>query len=165
MMGEEIRESTETSGTIDRGIGRPSMILDVVVRAEFHVLLVASLWLLFVGHNLPGGGFVGGLVVVAAFGLRLAAGGSTELLKSLRVRSEIVLGLGLLVATGTALLGLVNNGSLLESRELHVTLPVLGEIATSSAFFFDLGVYLVVVGSFHWLLEVLSEPECEGDPE
>lgn len=159
---EDTKESTNVG---DQQIGRPSMILDVVVRAEFHALLVASLWLLFVGHNLPGGGFVGGLVVVAAFGLRLAAGGSAELLKSLRVRSEVVLGLGLLVATGTALLGLVNDGSLLESRELHVTLPWLGEIATSSAFFFDLGVYLVVVGSFHWLLEVLSEPECEDDFE
>ena len=159
---EDTKESTHVG---DQQIGRPSMILDVVVRAEFHALLVASLWLLFVGHNLPGGGFVGGLVVVAAFGLRLAAGGSAELLKSLRVRSEVVLGLGLLVATGTALLGLVNDGSLLESRELHVTLPWLGEIATSSAFFFDLGVYLVVVGSFHWLLEVLSEPECEDDFE
>jgi multicomponent Na+:H+ antiporter subunit A len=159
---EDTKESTNVG---DQQIGRPSMILDVVVRAEFHALLVASLWLLFVGHNLPGGGFVGGLVVVAAFGLRLAAGGSAELLKSLRVRSEVVLGLGLLVATGTALLGLVNDGSLLESRELHVTLPWLGEIATSSAFFFDLGVYLVVVGSFHWLLEVFSEPECEDDFE
>ena len=164
-MSERIEESHESTGIDDHRIGRPSMVLDVVVRAEFHVLLVASLWLLFVGHNLPGGGFVGGLVVVAAFGLRLAAGGSAELLKSLRVRSEVGLGLGLLVATGTALLGLVNNGTLLQSRELHVTLPWLGEIATSSAFFFDLGVYLVVVGSFHWLLEVFSEPENEGDFE
>ena len=164
-MSERTEESQESTGSDDHRIGRPSMVLDVVVRAEFHVLLVASLWLLFVGHNLPGGGFVGGLVVGAAFGLRLAAGGSAELLKSLRVRSEVVLGLGLLVATGTALLGLVNSGTLLQSRELHVTLPWLGEIATSSAFFFDLGVYLVVVGSFHWLLEVFSEPEYEGDFE
>ena len=164
-MSERTKESKTPTNVDDYRIGRPSMVLDVVVRAEFHVLLIASLWLLFVGHNLPGGGFVGGLVVVAAFGLRLAAGGSAELLKSLRVRSEVVLGLGLLVATGTALLGLVNSGTLLESRELHVKLPWLGEIATSSAFFFDLGVYLVVVGSFHWLLQVLSEPECEGDLE
>ena len=164
-MSERTQQTNGSTSAPDEKIGRPSMVLDVVVRAEFHALLVASLWLLFVGHNLPGGGFVGGLVVVAAFGLRLAAGGSAELLKSLRVRSEVVLGVGLLVATGTALLGLVNNGSLLESRELHVTLPWLGEIATSSAFFFDLGVYLVVVGSFHWLLEVFSEPENEGDFE
>jgi multisubunit Na+/H+ antiporter MnhB subunit len=149
----------------DESIGQPSMILDVVVRAEFHALLLASVWLLFVGHNLPGGGFVGGLVVVAASGLRLAAGGSTELLRSLRVRSDVVLSLGLLLAAGVALLGMVNDGSLLESRELHVTLPWLGEISTSTAFFFDLGVYLVVVGSFFWLLEVLSGPEGDGDDE
>jgi len=139
------------------------MILDVVVRAEYHALLVASVWLLFVGHSLPGGGFVGGLVAVAAFGLRLAAGGSDELRRSLRVPSEAVLVVGLLVATGTSIFGFVDNGAFLESRELHVTLPAIGEVATSSAFFFDLGVYLVVIGSFHWLFEVLAEPENEGD--
>ena len=143
----------------DPTIGRPSMILDVVVRAEYHALLVASIWLLFIGHNLPGGGFIGGLVAVSAFGLRLAAGGVDELRKSLRVRPEVVVGLGLLAAAGTAIAGLINGGSLLESRELHIDLPILGEIATSSAFFFDLGVYLVVVGSFLWLLDAMSYPE------
>jgi multicomponent Na+:H+ antiporter subunit A len=164
-----MREPNDDRETVtspeDGSMGRPSMIFDVVVRAEFHALLLVSVWLLFVGHNLPGGGFVGGLVVVAAFGLRLAAGGSSELLRSLRVRSEMVLGLGLLTASGVALFGLLNGGSLLESRELHVTLPWLGKISTNSAFFFDLGVYLVVVGSFFWLLEVLSGPEADGDDE
>ena len=46
------------------------MILDVVVRAEFHVLLIVSLYLLFAGHNQPGGGFVGGLVAGSACALR-----------------------------------------------------------------------------------------------
>lgn len=147
----------------DPTIGRPSMILDVVVRAEYHALLVASIWLLFIGHNLPGGGFIGGLVAVSAFGLRLAAGGVEELRKSLRVKPEIVVGLGLLVAAGTAIAGLFNGGSLLESRELHVDLPVIGDVATSTAFFFDLGVYLVVVGSFLWLLDAMSAPE-ESEP-
>jgi multicomponent Na+:H+ antiporter subunit A len=164
-MREPIDDRETATSPDDGSMGRPSMIFDVVVRAEFHALLLVSVWLLFVGHNLPGGGFVGGLVVVAAFGLRLAAGGSSELLRSLRVRSEIVLGLGLLTASGVALLGLLNGGSLLESRELHVTLPWLGKISTNSAFFFDLGVYLVVVGSFFWLLEVLSGPEADGDDE
>ena len=164
-MNEPIDEQKRLTRLETESIGQPSMILDVVVRAEFHALLLASVWLLFVGHNLPGGGFVGGLVVVAACGLRLAAGGSTELLRSLRVRSEVVLGLGLLLAAGVALLGMLNDGSLLESRELHVTLPWLGEISTTTAFFFDLGVYLVVVGSFFWLLEVLSGPEGDGDDE
>ena len=162
-MTESQDHAPDRSSVEDRTLGRPSMILDVVVRAEFHALVVASVWLLFVGHNLPGGGFVGGLVVIAAFGLRLAAGGSRELLASLRIRSDVVLSLGLLVATTTAILGLVNGGTLLESRELHIELPLVGEISTSSAFFFDLGVYLVVVGSFLWLLEVLAEPEREEE--
>ena len=49
---------------------RRSLILDVVVRAEFHALLVVALYLLFAGHNSPGGGFAGGLVAGSALALR-----------------------------------------------------------------------------------------------
>ena len=46
------------------------LVVDVSVRVLFHTVLVGSLYLLFVGHNRPGGGFVGGLVAGAAIALR-----------------------------------------------------------------------------------------------
>jgi multisubunit Na+/H+ antiporter MnhB subunit len=138
---------------------RPSSpILDVVIRAEFQVLLVVSLYLLFAGHNQPGGGFIGGLVAAAAFTTRYVAGGSAELRRSLRAPSSAVLGVGLLVAVGTALVLLVDGGGFLEHRLLKATLPMIGEVKTTTALFFDIGVYLVVVGVIVSILEALGAP-------
>ena len=89
--------------TRDPLMDRRSMILDVVVRAEFHVLLVVSVYLLFAGHNAPGGGFVGGLVAASACALRMAAHGPAELRRSFRLHPMTVLGAGLTVASLTAL--------------------------------------------------------------
>jgi multisubunit Na+/H+ antiporter MnhB subunit len=135
-----------------------SPLLDVVVRAEFQVLLVVSLYLLFAGHNQPGGGFVGGLVAAAAFTTRYVAGGSAELHRSVRVRATTFLGVGLLFAVGTALVALVNDGGFLEHRLLKVTVPVIGEVKTTTALFFDIGVYLVVIGTIVAILDSLGAP-------
>ncbi|HEY6531046.1 MAG TPA: MnhB domain-containing protein [Acidimicrobiales bacterium] len=146
------RQTTET---------RRSMILDVVVRSEFHVLLVVSIYLLFAGHNQPGGGFVGGLVAGSACALRMVASGPQELRRSIRIRPMTLLGLGLTTAAGAALAGLWNGGQLLETRYLSVDVPFIGPVGTSTAFFFDLGVYLVVLGTVLIVLEALGSPEEE----
>jgi multicomponent Na+:H+ antiporter subunit A len=138
---------------------RPSSpILDIVVRAEFHVLLVVSVYLLFAGHNGPGGGFVGGLVAGAACAVRYVAGGPAELRRSIRVRPTTLLGAGLVVAGATAFLSLVNDGGFLQHRLLKVDVPFIGPVKTSSAFFFDFGVYLVVLGTVLVILAELGAP-------
>ena len=63
---------------------RRSVILETVIRAELPVLLVVSLYLLFAGHNQPGGGFAGGLVAGAAYALTLVAGGAGEVRRTTR---------------------------------------------------------------------------------
>jgi len=140
---------------------RRSVILDVVVRSEFHLLLVVSVYLLFAGHNQPGGGFVGGLVAGAACALRMVARGPQELRRSVRLRPMTFLGLGLLCAAGTAVASLWNDGDLLQTRYLSVDVPIIGPVGTSTAFFFDLGVYLVVIGTVLSILEAFGSPEEE----
>ena len=54
---------------------RRSLLLDTTVRLVFDSVLVLSIYLLFAGHNQPGGGFVGGLVAAAGIALRYVAGG------------------------------------------------------------------------------------------
>lgn len=141
----------------------PSPILDVVVRAEFHVLLVVSVYLLFAGHNQPGGGFVGGLVAGAAVATRYVAGGPAEMRRAIRFRPATLLGLGLVTSVGTAFVSLVNDGGFLQHRLLKVDVPVIGPVKTSSAFFFDLGVYLVVVGTVLAILEALGAPSPDEE--
>lgn len=158
-MNEHSRVEQTALEQADTEMSRRSMILDVVVRSEFHVLLVVSVYLLFAGHNQPGGGFVGGLVAASACALRLAAAGPAELRRSVRVRPMVLLGGGLLVASVAALAALWNGGQLLQTRYLQLDLPVIGTTSMSTAFFFDLGVYMLVLGSMLAVLEVFSEPE------
>ena len=61
-----------------RGGVRRIVVVDVAVRLVFLAVMVGSIYLLFAGHNQPGGGFVGGLVAGAAIALRYVAGGIDE---------------------------------------------------------------------------------------
>jgi multicomponent Na+:H+ antiporter subunit A len=137
-----------------------SIILEVVVRLLFHAAVVLSLFLLFSGHNNPGGGFAGGLVVGLALIARYLAGGRYELGEAAPVDAGVVLGTGMLMATGTALGGLVFGADVFQSAILEWDLPVFGHVKLVTSLFFDIGVYLVVIGV---LLDVLRSLGAEVD--
>lgn len=125
---------------------RRSLVLDTVLDGAFRAAVVFSLFLFFAGHNAPGGGFVGGLVLAAALVLRYVAGGVDEVHRVAPWPPEVVLGLGLVVAVATGVGGWVWGAEFLESSLLEVNLPLLGLLKASTALVFDAGVYLVVVG-------------------
>lgn len=137
---------------------RRSVILDTSIRLEYHPVLVLSLYLLFAGHNQPGGGFVGGLVAGIAIALRFIAGGIDEVRAALPARPWSLLGFGLVIASVTAVVPLAFGGALLESGKLQWDAPLLGTIKTTTALFFDIGVYLVVVGLVVMMFEAFGEP-------
>ena len=137
-----------------------SIILEVVVRLLLHTAIIVSLYLLFAGHNRPGGGFAGGLVVGLALIARYLAAGRYELGEALPLDAGVVLGLGLLIAVGTGVAGLVLGGQVLESVIWQWSLPGFGEVKLVTSLFFDIGVYLVVVGL---LLDVLRSLGAEVD--
>lgn len=136
---------------------RRSLILDVVVRLVFHSALLLGLFLLFTGHNRPGGGFVGGLVAGAALSLRYVAGGIAEVRDTLPLRPWTLLGAGLAVGTSTALLPLVFGRELMEHAKLDADMGPLGALHLSTALFFDIGVALVVIGMVLLLLVAFGE--------
>jgi multicomponent Na+:H+ antiporter subunit A len=135
---------------------RRSVVLETVVRLAFHTVLVLGVYLLFAGHNQPGGGFIGGLVTGAAFLLRYVAGGRAELRTAVPVDPRLPLAAGLLVAGLTGLGALFAGGDYLESAYVEVDVPVLGAVKAVSALAFDIGVYLVVVGLVLGLLRTLG---------
>lgn len=135
---------------------RRSVVLETAVRLVFHTVLVFSLYLLFAGHNQPGGGFVGGLVAGLAFVLRYVAGGRAALREAVPVDPGIPLGAGLVLAALTGVAGLVAGGQFLQSGALDLHLPVLGEVHLASVLAFDTGVYLVVVGLLLGVLRTLG---------
>jgi multicomponent Na+:H+ antiporter subunit A len=139
---------------------RRSVILEVVTRVLFHTILVFSIFLLFSGHNEPGGGFAGGLVAGLALVLRYLAGGRYELGEAAPVDPGLLLGVGLLFSGGTGVVGLVLGAEVLQTAILETTLPVLGDVKLVTSLFFDIGVYLIVVGL---VLDILRSLGAELD--
>ncbi|MEZ5247508.1 MAG: hydrogen gas-evolving membrane-bound hydrogenase subunit E [Acidimicrobiales bacterium] len=144
-------------------LGRPSVVLDTTLNAVFHTIILFSVYLHFAGHNQPGGGFIAGLVAGVGLVLRVITG--RELLRSrLSVPSGHLLGIGVVLVTGTALASMILGNALLEHHTWELDLPVLGTAKTTSALVFDTGIYLVVVGVVATLIEVLvGEPDAGRD--
>ncbi|MCG2623217.1 Na+/H+ antiporter subunit A [Arthrobacter sp. I2-34] len=139
---------------------RRSIILEVVTRLLFHSVMVFSIYLLLAGHNLPGGGFSGGLLAGLALTIRYLAGGRVELAEATPVSAGVLLAAGLGTASLTALAPLFFGGEVFQSAIIHFSLPVFGEHKFVTSTIFDIGVYLVVVGL---VLDVLRSFGSEVD--
>lgn len=125
---------------------RPSPLLATGTRTMVPTLLLFSIYLVVVGHDLPGGGFSGGLLASAALLLVFLSFGSRGLRKFLPMDPERIIGLSLGIAILAGLIGLVVEGTFLTYTYWAITVPLIGEIKLSSLLLFDLGVYGVVVG-------------------
>jgi multicomponent K+:H+ antiporter subunit A len=108
------------------------------------------------GHNLPGGGFVAGLIFAVAIIVQYMLAGTTWVESHLHLRPLRWLSFGLVIACLTGLGALLFGYPFLTSHTAHLHLPVLGEIHVPSAFFFDLGVFVVVVGATMLILVALA---------
>lgn len=140
---------------------RRLVFVDLTVQVMFYAVLTASVWLLFAGHNEPGGGFVGGLLAGSAITLRYIAGGISEVRNETRFRPWTVLGTGLLIATLTAIAPLVGGGNVLDVASQALTIPLIGNVKLSSALLFDIGVYVTVVGIVLMAFEAFGEDPSE----
>ncbi|MGI5187954.1 Na+/H+ antiporter subunit A [Promicromonospora sp. CA-289599] len=132
------------SPTLDPG--KRSMLFEVLTRLLFHPMILFALFLLFSGHNSPGGGFAAGLVAGLALTVRYLAGGRYELGEAAPVHPGLVLGTGLFLSAGVGLVALIAGQAALESTILDLYLPVLGHVHLVTSLFFDVGVFLVVIG-------------------
>lgn len=133
-----------------------SLIFEVVTRLVFHTIVVWSLFLLFSGHNNPGGGFAAGIVAGLALTVRYLAGGGSELLAALPIVPGVLLGTGLFLSAGTGLVSMLAGGDVLQSWIFDVSLPVIGDVHIVTSLAFDVGVYLVVIGLMLDLLTSLG---------
>lgn len=132
------------------------MVAGVYLRLLLPFMLMFAAYLFLRGHNLPGGGFVAGLVFAVAIILQYMLAGAIWVEGHLNLRPFRWLGLGLITACATGLGAWVFGYPFLTSHTLHLHLPVLGELYVPSAFFFDLGVFSVVVGSTMLILIALA---------
>ncbi|MEO6125227.1 MAG: MnhB domain-containing protein [Ilumatobacteraceae bacterium] len=133
------------------------VFLDESARVIFHAVLVGSIYLLFAGHNQPGGGFVGGLVAGAAISLRYLAGGIADVRRISRFQPWTILGAGIVFAAITALVPLLRGEPVLTSLGTEFDAPLLGHIYASTTLVFDIGVYMVVVGLVFMVFEAFGD--------
>jgi multicomponent Na+:H+ antiporter subunit A len=139
---------------------RRSIIFEVITRLLFHSVILFSIYLLLAGHNMPGGGFAGGLMAGLALTIRYLAGGRFELAEASPVSAGLLLGGGLGLAGLSAAAPLFFGGQVLQSAIIKFTWPIFGEIKFVTSTIFDIGVYLVVVGL---VLDVLRSLGSEID--
>ncbi len=131
--------------------------------------LVVSVYIFWRGHNLPGGGFIAGLVTAVALVLQYLALGQSQadvLLQAHGGRRYVRwIGVGLGIAALTGIGSFVFGRPFLTSAVGHPTVPVLGELPLATAALFDLGVYVTVVGATMLTLSVLGAASKEGRRE
>jgi len=141
------------------------LMLRVVARLVLPIALVFSAYIFWRGHNLPGGGFIAGLITAVALVLQYMALGQARaeaLLHAAGGRRFVRwVGVGLGIAWLTGVGAFVFGKPFLTSAHGHPVVPVLGELPLATAALFDLGVYITVVGSTMLMLSVLGAASKE----
>ena len=140
-------------------------MLRMVARLVLPLALMVSAYIFWRGHNLPGGGFVAGLLTSAALVLQYMAVGQSRADAVLhaadgrRFTRWIGIGLGIAWLTGAGAIAL--GRPFLTSAAGHPRVPILGELPLATAALFDLGVYITVVGATMLMLSMLSSASKE----
>jgi multicomponent K+:H+ antiporter subunit A len=134
----------------------PTM-LTTTTRPLLALILLVAVYIFMRGHNLPGGGFIAGLVGTVALLIQYVASGINWTNERLRINFERLCAVGVIIAVSTGLGSWVFGYPFLTSSVAHVNIPLVGEIHLASAIPFDLGVFFVVVGSMLIIIKRLSE--------
>jgi multicomponent K+:H+ antiporter subunit A len=128
----------------------------VLVRLLLPMAALVSAYFLLRGHNAPGGGFVGGLVMATAVIVQYMVSGTIWVEKRLKIHPQVWIALGLLGAALTGLGAWLASRPFLAAVTADVHLPLIGALHLSSVLVFDLGVYMLVVGAVMLILISLA---------
>lgn len=121
----------------------PELYLRLLDRVLTPVLLMLAVILFLGGHNHPGGGFIAGLIVAAAFQLQILSRGEAFVRHAIGKHLSTLMGAGLTIALLSALFGFVQGG-FFKGVWGKIALGAVA-IDLGTPFFFDLGVFLVVL--------------------
>ncbi|MCC2596657.1 monovalent cation/H+ antiporter subunit A [Pusillimonas sp. MFBS29] len=128
----------------------------VLVRLVLPIAALISLYFLIRGHNLPGGGFVGGLIMATAIILQYMVGGVIWVEARPRIHPQYWIALGLLCAGTAAMSVWWAAKPFLAAFSWDLVLPMVGHVHMSTVLLFDIGVYMLVVGATVLMLVALA---------
>jgi multisubunit Na+/H+ antiporter MnhB subunit len=135
---------------------RGDPILRTVARLAVPLTVWVSVVIFMQGHNLPGGGFIAGVMAAAAGAMHLLAFGPD---RAGRIPWWKVSVGGLLISVTTGTVPFLLGRPYMQHTVWHFTLPVIGEYELPTATFFDLGVYLIVLGTIMTIFVELAREE------
>ncbi|MXX28006.1 MAG: Na(+)/H(+) antiporter subunit B [Caldilineaceae bacterium SB0668_bin_21] len=121
----------------------PELYLRLLNRILTPILLLLAFYLLFRGHNLPGGGFIAGLMAASAIQLQILSRGHRRVRRTFGPYLNNGIGLGLAVAICAGFAGLLE-GTFFKGIWFNLDLPLMASIKLGTPVVFDLGVFLVV---------------------
>jgi multicomponent K+:H+ antiporter subunit A len=146
---EEVTALSSEGPSIVRGplFGSPSLILSESARVAPAFMLILAIVLFFAGHNLPGGGFIAGLMTSVALVTAMVSLPRGDVMGLHRSDFTLLIPLGLLIALIPGVVSVVLGLPFLTTGFGYFNLPLLGKTELASAMVFDLGVFLTVVGT------------------
>lgn len=131
------------------------IILKTATNYLIPLLLMFSVFVLLRGHYLSGGGFVGGLIAAIAFVLHSFAHTTKETLKLFKFSPKTLIPIGVSMSILSGLLPVFSGKPFLTGLWLETPIAVVGSVGT--ALFFDIGVYMVVIGVTLTILFTIKE--------
>jgi multicomponent K+:H+ antiporter subunit A len=133
-------------GEGDAGDVHPIMFV-VATRLMLPIAMMVGTYIFLRGHNLPGGGFVAGLVFAIALVMQYLASGQGWTQARQRIDYHAMIGTGVLIASATGVGSWLAGRPFLTSTYGYVHLPPLEEFELATAALFDLGVFFCVLGA------------------
>ena len=128
----------------------------LIINWMFPIVIAVAIYMFLRGHDLPGGGFIAGIVMSLAFILQYLAGGTRWVEERLRILPVLWIGWGLLFALLTGLGAMLLGAPFLTSAFAYAEIPLIGRVPMATALLFDLGVFALVVGAVVLMLIALA---------
>lgn len=138
--------SSDVDGRAWHRVKHP-MMLQTISQLVLPLALMVSMYIFLRGHNLPGGGFIAGLVTAAAMILQYMANGVDWVKYRFNYNYQSIAAMGVLIATLTGIGSWVFGANFLTSWFTYLDWPLVGKFEIATAILFDLGVYLTVIGA------------------
>lgn len=136
-----------------------TLILRTIAPVLTSLMVIYSIVVLLAGHNQPGGGFIGGLIAASAFALYGIACGVAPVRRALYFHPITISGFGMLLAALSGLPSLLLEVPYLTGLWWFPKLMEGVKVALSTPLVFDIGVWLVVVGSLVTIALALEEKD------
>jgi multicomponent K+:H+ antiporter subunit A len=166
LQGLRVRRPAADGAGLAWSFREPPLLLRRAARLVLPLALVVSAYIYWRGHNLPGGGFIAGLITAVALVLQYMALGQQKADAVLHAaggrRYTVWIGTGLAIALATGVGAFAFGHPFLTSAHAAPEVAVLGVLPLATAALFDLGVYITVVGSTLLTLAVLGAASKEG---